>query len=97
MSLLSRGAWIEMSVGGKMRLIILSLLSRGAWIEITIHQHFCHQHYWSLLSRGEFRSLETDIEVGCRSSHEERGLKFKDCDSVSIMVSRSSHEERGLK
>ena len=36
MSLLSRGAWIEMAAAGAATAVFRSLLSRGAWIEIVL-------------------------------------------------------------
>ena len=57
-----------------------SLLSRGAWIEITTHlrQHVRNK---SLLSRGAWIEIDTNTalrkQLKGRSSHEERGLKFK--------------------
>ena len=42
--------------------------------------------------------LHDGIEVsGSRSSHEERGLKFKRRVILTGTPGRSSHEERGLK
>ena len=57
----------------------MSLLSRGAWIEIFVVAEYVKSGFG-------------------RSSHEERGLKFKNSYASEIPpAGRSSHEERGLK
>ena len=56
---------------------------------------------WSLLSRGAWIEIMKLVILKyiyqCRSSHEERGLKYLDRVIMITMKSRSSHEERGLK
>ena len=52
MSLLSRGAWIEIQNHLKQKYFLLSLLSRGAWIEIGKIGNINVCSFASLLSRG---------------------------------------------
>ena len=40
---------------------------------------------------------EADATIKCRSSYEERGLKYVDTVNDRIEYCRSSYEERGLK
>ena len=52
LSLLSRGAWIEMHDEKKLDGAVVSLLSRGAWIEIETATITSQTSGRSLLSRG---------------------------------------------
>ena len=80
-SLLTRGAWIEMSLPMFLLCSAMSLLTRGAWIEIKAGQNaFGAGHS---RSSPEERGLKLLVLVWSepsksRSSPEERGLKFSE-------------------
>ena len=42
-------------------------------------------------------TLLDSVKQPSRSSHEERGLKYKYIENPTVENRRSSHEERGLK
>ncbi len=80
-SLLSRGAWIEIMSERNINLMSSSLLSRGAWIEIFRLAFLAVKSSLSLLSRGAWIEINSTLFAfktrSSRSSHEERGLKYK--------------------
>ena len=78
---------------------LLSLFIRGAWIEI-LSAFFPPSFIWSLFIRGAWIEIVMpsyrDL-YSCRSSYEERGLKYSLQKLFSGWPRRSSYEERGLK
>ena len=96
MSLLSRGAWIEIPAISSKNFLQLSLLSRGAWIEILLTSGQARLS-GSLLSRGAWIEIKSAVNVGRfldgRSSHEERGLKL--IRTVNSYIKTASLLSRG--
>ena len=79
-SLLSRGAWIEILSGCSLRPRPTSLLSRGAWIEILGICKTIKPYAVAPLTRSVDWNISRicSIDIShCRSSHEERGLKWE--------------------
>ena len=78
-SLLSRGAWIEIWIAVELWHVSKSLLSRGAWIEMFCWVCIVFLNCVAPLTRSVDWNLgrsEFYRNITCRSSHEERGLKF---------------------
>ena len=99
-SLLSRGAWIEISAPFFVLDDFLSLLSRGAWIEIDFRAYNCQ-----VLGRSshEERGLKSPAKwplFWFALSLLSRGAWIEIAHKLPLSVlrlRRSSHEERGLK
>ena len=100
-SLLSRGAWIEIMSERNINLMSSSLLSRGAWIEIFRLAFLAVKSSLSLLSRGAWIEIGSGCDCFLQTvvAPLTRSVDWNIVvsDALSKCIRRSSHEERGLK